>query len=191
MPAKTVIQHRNGSASVWTSANPVLALGEIGFDSTNNKFKIGDGTTAWSSLAYQNVVGPTGPTGPQGVTGPTGSVGATGATGPTGPAAATVASINAQTGTSYTLALSDKDALVTLSNTSAIAVTVPTNASVAFPIGTNINLAQFNTGQVTVSGATGVVVNSTPGLKFRSQWSTASLIKVATDTWLLSGDTTL
>jgi hypothetical protein len=52
MPVKTVIKHRNSAASVWTSTNPTLAVGEMGVESDTLKSKIGDGTTAWSSLAY-------------------------------------------------------------------------------------------------------------------------------------------
>jgi hypothetical protein len=96
-------------------------------------------------------------------------------------------STNAQTGTTYTLVLSDAAKLVEISNTSAITLTVPTNASVAFPIGTQINILQTNTGQITVGGA-GVTINATPGLKLRSQWSSATLIKRGTDTWVLVGD---
>lgn len=43
---------RNGTEAEWTSANPVLALGEIGLETDTNKGKIGDGSTAWNSLAY-------------------------------------------------------------------------------------------------------------------------------------------
>lgn len=96
--------------------------------------------------------------------------------------------INAQTGTSYTLVLGDAQQLVTLSNASAISLTVPTNASVAFPIGTSIDLIQLGAGQITVSGAS-VTLLATPGLKFRAQYSGASLIKTATNTWVLVGDT--
>lgn len=52
MPAQTVIQLRRDTAANWTSANPILALGEIGFETDTNKFKIGDGTSNWSSIAY-------------------------------------------------------------------------------------------------------------------------------------------
>ncbi len=62
------------------------------------------------------------------------------------------------------------------------------DSSVAFPVGSQINLLQTNTGQVTVAGAGGVTVNGTPGLKFRAQWSGASLIKRDTNTWVLVGD---
>lgn len=66
MPRKTLIQNRRDTAANWTSVNPVLASGEIGFETDTNTFKIGDGVTAWSSLAYQNSTGTQGPPGPQG-----------------------------------------------------------------------------------------------------------------------------
>jgi len=95
---------------------------------------------------------------------------------------------SAQTGTTYTLALTDEGKLVTLSNAAAITLTVPPNSSVAFDVGTYIDLAQTGAGQVTVVQGAGVTVNATPGLKFRSQYAGASLRKTATDTWLLFGD---
>ena len=95
--------------------------------------------------------------------------------------------LNAQTGTTYTLALTDNGRLVTLSNASAITVTVPTNASVAFATGAIVNLQQIGAGQVTIAGDTGVTVNGA-GTKTRAQWSAASLVKTATDTWTLIGD---
>jgi hypothetical protein len=52
MPVQTKIQLRRDTAANWTSTNPTLAAGEIGFETDTNKFKIGDGSTAWISLAY-------------------------------------------------------------------------------------------------------------------------------------------
>jgi hypothetical protein len=52
MPAQTVIQLRNDTAANWTTANPVLALGEIGVENDTRFQKVGDGTTAWTTLAY-------------------------------------------------------------------------------------------------------------------------------------------
>lgn len=99
--------------------------------------------------------------------------------------------MNAQTGTTYTLAVGDAGQLVTLSNASAITLTVPTNASVPFAIGTQITITQANSGQVTVAGAVGVTVNSADGdLKLRTQWSAATLIKINTNSWILIGDIT-
>ncbi len=97
-------------------------------------------------------------------------------------------SINAQTGTTYTTVLTDGGKLVTLSNASAITLTIPPNSSVAYPVGTKLDFIQIGAGQVTVAGGTGVTVNSTPTLKFRAQHSGASCIKIATDTWQLVGD---
>ena len=52
MPVQTQLQQRRGTAASWTSANPTLAAGEIGFESDTNRFKIGNGSTAWASLSY-------------------------------------------------------------------------------------------------------------------------------------------
>ena len=52
MPVQTQIQQRRGTAASWTSTNPTLAAGEIGFESDTNRFKIGNGSTAWASLSY-------------------------------------------------------------------------------------------------------------------------------------------
>lgn len=90
---------------------------------------------------------------------------------------------------SYTLVLADAALkLVEISNAGAVTLTVPTNASVAFPVGCQINILQTGAGQITIAGAGGVTVNGTPGLKLRAQWSGATLIKRATDTWVLIGD---
>lgn len=59
MPVNTRLQVRRGTASGWTSANPTLYAGEIGFETDTGRIKIGDGTTAWTSLDY-NIVVPTG-----------------------------------------------------------------------------------------------------------------------------------
>ena len=86
-----------------------------------------------------NVVGPTGPTGPTGATGSAGTTGATGASG------TNLAGFNAQTGTTYTLAIGDKDKIVTASNASAITITVPPSVFSANDI---INVQQIGAGQV-------------------------------------------
>lgn len=95
---------------------------------------------------------------------------------------------NQQTGTTYTLVLTDRGRLVELSNAAAITLTVPANSSVAFPVGTQITVVQTGAGQVTVAGAAGVAVNSSGSyLKFASQWSAVTLVKRDTDTWLAVG----
>jgi hypothetical protein len=97
--------------------------------------------------------------------------------------------LNGQTGTTYTLVEGDAGQLVTLTNAAAITLTVPTNATVPFAIGTQITIAQGGAGTVTVAGAATVTVNSADGdLKLRTQWSAATLIKLATNSWILIGD---
>lgn len=94
---------------------------------------------------------------------------------------------NAQTA-SYTLVLSDKDKLVEMDNASANNLTVPLNSSVAFPIGTQITILQTGAGATTIVPTSGVTVNATPGLILRARWSSVTLIKRATDTWVAIGD---
>ena len=89
---------------------------------------------------------------------------------------------------SYTLVLTDSSDLVEISNASANNLTVPLDSSVAFPVGAQINILQTGAGQTTVVATGGVTINATPGLKLRAQWSSATLIKRATDTWVLVGD---
>jgi hypothetical protein len=96
-------------------------------------------------------------------------------------------STSAQT-SSYSLVLADKNKIVEMSNASANNLTVPLNSSQAFPVGTQINILQTGAGQTTVVATGGVTINGTPGLKLRAQWSYATLIKRATDTWVLVGD---
>ena len=97
---------------------------------------------------------------------------------------------NAQTGTSYTLVLTDVAKVISLSNAAAITLTVPTNASVAFPVGTQILLYQAGAGQVTVAGDSGVDVRSNGAkLKINGQYAVAGLLKIATDEWVMFGNT--
>lgn len=55
MAAITPIKIRRGTAALWTSTNPILALGEMGFETDTLKIKFGDGTSGWTALAYANV----------------------------------------------------------------------------------------------------------------------------------------
>jgi hypothetical protein len=115
------------------------------------------------------------------VTGPTGSVGSF----------SDAQSINART-TGYTLVLSDAGKLVTLNDATGgtIEVIVPTNASVAFPTGTHVDLARTGDASVSVTGATGVTIHATPGQSLRAKYSAGTAIYYEGDTWLLIGDLT-
>ena len=200
------LQNRRDTAANWTSNNPTLAAGEIGYETDTTKFKIGDGATAWSSLAYAyaagaaGATGPTGATGPVGATGPTGNTGPTGATGPagatgpsgpSGPTGATgpsgaggIIAVNPQT-TGYTLQASDIDNLVTMSSGSSLTVTVPTGV---FAVGNIVNIQRIGSGavQFTSSGTITSIAGATPSL--RVQYSLASLICTASNTFTIVGD---
>jgi hypothetical protein len=109
-------------------------------------------------------------------------------------AAGSKLTLNAQTAT-YTVVLADADQkLVTMSVASANDFLIPTNANVAFPVGTVINVIQIGAGQTTIKAVTsGTTTISSTGAtatapKLRAQFSAASCIKVATDTWYIVGD---
>ena len=90
---------------------------------------------------------------------------------------------NAQTGTTYTFLLTDFTKLVTLSNASAVAVTLPLESSVAWPAGTQLRLLNLGAGTVTVAGAVGVTISGTP--LTLAQFKGANLIKTGTNTWVM------
>jgi hypothetical protein len=102
--------------------------------------------------------------------------------------------LNAQTGTTYTFVLADNGKLVTASNAATQTYSIPTNASVAFPVGTQINILQLGAGQVTINAVTsGTTTISSTGAtatapKLRAQYSAATCIKTGTDTWVVTGD---
>lgn len=79
------LQLRRGTASQWSSTNPLLSEGELGLELDTGKFKVGNGTQNWNALVYASgIQGPTGPSGTAGAAGPSGANGAAGAPGPTG-----------------------------------------------------------------------------------------------------------
>lgn len=97
--------------------------------------------------------------------------------------------LNAQTGTTYTLVAADTGKFVTCSNAGAITVTIPTNASVPFLIGTQVNVLQLGAGQITFS-PTATVTMQAQGSKTKTfgQYSVATLVKIDTNTWVLCGN---
>ena len=102
--------------------------------------------------------------------------------------------INSQTAT-YTVVLADnKNTLVTMNVATANDFLIPTNANVAFPIGSVINVIQTGVGKTTIEAVTSgtTTISSTGAVsaapELRNQFSAASCIKVATDTWYIVGD---
>ena len=96
----------------------------------------------------------------------------------------TTIGFNAQTGTTYTLVLTDQDKLVTLSNASAITVTVPNGI---YSTGQIVNLQQLGAGQVTIASDGTTVITGT-GTKLRAQYSAASLLCTSSNNFTLIGD---
>jgi hypothetical protein len=208
MAVVTQIQVRRGTASQWTSTNPTLAGGEWGFETDTGKAKIGDGSTAWTSLSYFGGTGTV-----------TSIIAGTGLSGGTITSTGTIAidsTVATLTGTqtltnktltdpkinlafdaetaSYTAVLVNNGQVVTMDNASANTFSIPTNASVAFPIGTQINVLQIGAGQTTIQAVTSgtTTIQSTGASaaapKLRARYSAATCLKAATDTWYVFGD---
>jgi 2-keto-4-pentenoate hydratase len=97
------------------------------------------------------------------------------------------ATVNSQTGTSYTLAIGDANNIVDMTNAGASTLTVPPNSAVAFPVGTVVEGNQLGAGQVTLTPGAGVTINASPGLKIAAQYGSYGLRKTATDVWVAYG----
>lgn len=208
MAVVTAIQIRRGTAAQWTSANPTLSAGEWGYESDTNKAKIGDGSTAWTSLSYFGGTGT--------VTSITAGTGLSGGTITSTGTIAIDSTVATLTGTqtltnktltdakinlgfdaetaSYTAVLANNSQVVTMDNASANIFSIPTNASVAFPIGTQITVLQIGAGQTTIqavtSGTTTILSTGATAAapKLRVRYSSATCVKAGIDLWYVLGD---
>jgi hypothetical protein len=135
-------------------------------------------------------VGATGPTGVTGATGPTG-VATTGATGPTGPSGLNGSFSDAQTivsvATNRALTANDAGKVIWCINTVPITLTI---SATGFTVGTNIDIVR-GSAPVVIIGSGGVSVFGTPGLNLRAQYSSGTLLNLASQSWLFAGDTTI
>jgi hypothetical protein len=96
--------------------------------------------------------------------------------------------VNARTA-AYTLVLTDSGKAVQVTTAGAVAVTVPPNSSVAFPVGSVIEIDQMGAGTVSIAPGSGVTLRSRGNLlSLAGQYAVASIRKIATDEWLLAGD---
>lgn len=90
---------------------------------------------------------------------------------------------------SYTLDdLSLRDNIIEVNSASATTITIPPDSSLNLPIGSSLDVIQIGSGEVTIAAGAGVTINSTPGLKLRTQWSSCTLLKRSANTWLVYGD---
>jgi hypothetical protein len=294
MSVVTQIQIRRGTAAEWTSANPTLASGEFGYETDTGKAKIGNGVTAWNSLAYSitgtdgDITGVTAGTGLSGggtsgtvtvsidtsvtadlttgqtlsnktisgtsntltnianasltnsvvtVNGTSIALGASGtvtvpvSTGVDGlgtgvatflatPSSSNLAAaVSDETGSgslvfgtgptltdpkinlgidaetvSYTAVIGNNSQIVTMNNASANTFSIPTDASVDFPVGAQITVLQIGAGQTTIQAVTSgtTTINSTGATanapKLRVRYSSATCIKLSANNWVVIGD---
>lgn len=99
------------------------------------------------------------------------------------------AGVSTQSGTSYTAVLADAGGYIQFTNGSSVTFTIPPNSSVAFPVGTVIEMEQAGAGALSVAAGSGVTVNSRgTDLTLAGQYAVAAVKKVATNTWTLTGD---
>jgi hypothetical protein len=91
----------------------------------------------------------------------------------------------------YTLdTLDHQDNVVEMNSGFSITFTIPTNATLAWPIGASMDIIQTGSGQVNIANAVGVTLNYTPGNYLRTQWSSCTIMKRGADSWILYGDLT-
>lgn len=203
------IQFRRDTAANWTSNNPTLALGELGLETDTSQIKVGTGSTAWNSLAYGGVQGPTGPTGATGDLGPTGPTGPSGIVSVTGPitnsgtsSAAdlsldqTALAINASQITrtintisaSYSITANDANEILRSTAAAGITVTVDDVLSV----GQTVDVLQDGAGLITFAAGTGVTLagSGETGVNLISvnQYEIATIICVAAGQYRLIGN---
>ena len=130
----------------------------------------------------QGQTGPQGATGPQGPTGSQGGAGPQGATGPQGDFS--LAQTIDPKSSGYTVQSSDAGKILTMTGSNDFTVSDATGLSV----GQRVDIINIGTGDVEVVQGSGATVNGTPGLKLRDQWSAATIICRAADTYVVVGD---
>ncbi|GAG23955.1 unnamed protein product, partial [marine sediment metagenome] len=97
--------------------------------------------------------------------------------------------LNTQTGTTYGAVLTDSQEMITMNNASPNTVTIPANASVAYPIGTMLNFQQLGAGATTIAITTDTLnVNASLTLVLNGQYAVATAMKMTATTWTLFGN---
>jgi hypothetical protein len=171
MPRVNQIQLRRDTAANWTSTNPTLAAGEVGFESSTGAIKLGDGSTAWTSLPYLRA------------TEPANNADAARTTGYVGLPQVILNSGNL----TLSKAHAGKHIYVTGSSQT---ITIPSNASVPFEIGTTIVVVNANlTSSIAITSDTlRLAGTASTGSRTVIANGIATLIKIAATTWIISGN---
>jgi hypothetical protein len=178
MARNALIQLRRDTAANWTSTNPTLAAGEMGFETDTGKLKVGTGSTAWTSLLYA--------TDASEITGTV--IDGTTSTGATGVGYMGLPQ-NATTTGSYTIVAADAGKHIY--STATRTVTIPANSSVAMPIGATITFANATGATVTIAitSDTLILVSSgTTGSRSLAPFGMATAVKVSSTQWMISGN---
>jgi hypothetical protein len=186
----THIQWRSVGEEAWTNLVALVTLtgapGDDGDDGREAEFQVTATHIAWrltGDVDWTELVALSS------LQGAPGDPGVPGDDGEDGEDGAALAGTSQQAGTTYTFVLGDAEAMVEFTSGSAVTVTVPPNASVAFPIGTVLHVAQDGAGQVTIAPGAGVTIKKHDAFAsaLAGQHAIASLAKVGTNTWRLFG----
>ena len=154
------IQLRNDTAANWTSANPVLAQGELGVERDTRLYKIGNGSTAWNSLAYGSLVG-------------------------TINESAVVTTVK-DIAASYSILAADENTTLRSTSATAITITIPN----VLNVGERVDVIQFGAGQITFAAGSGATLNSNGAkLKTQGQYAGVTVVCVASGQYVLVGNT--
>ena len=208
------LQNRRDTAANWTTNNPTLAAGEIGYETDTGKFKIGTGSANWTTLGYSSAGTVSSITAGTGLTG--GTITSTGTVAIDTLVTADLSTAQTLTNktlttpvisnpkisstytaktAAYTFASGDEGQLFSMNNASSVQFNIPTDATFNFAVGTEINVFWLTgAGQPTIGavtpGTTTVIstgaTSATPKLRVAN--SAATCKKIAANSWIVIGD---
>ena len=174
------LQLRRDTSANWTTANPLLLMGEVGLETDTGQMKVGDGATAWNALPYGGIQGPEGQQGPQGAEGQEGDPG------PAGPMGSLLG-VTTITGTTHTLQAANDGHMLYCTSSSPVTINTAPGLGAAF----SAMIIQGDTGQVTVAQGSGTTLASYANLlKTAGRYAAISVFTPVADTFIVTGQTT-